>query len=329
MQALTYRRFGPARDVLTLEEIATPEPGPGEVQVRIAFSGVNPSDVKLRAGARAGGGAFPYDLIVPHSDGAGVITALGDGVDPSRLGQPVWVWNGQWRRAMGTCAEVICLPQAQAVPLPEAVSLEIGATLGIPGLTAAHAVFGDGDVAGKTVLVQGGAGTVGYLAVQLARWGGAKVIATARGEAALTRVRDAGAHAVVDFTRPDLADAILQAAGGPVDRIVEVEFGRNAAISAQVIAEGGRICAYGSAALMEPVLPFYPLMFKSVTLEMALVYLLPPERRQVAIDRLNGALAAGALKSPVEAVYPLKEGAKAHERVEAGARAGAVLVRVD
>ena len=207
MHAITYSRFGPAADVLSLSELPTPDPGPGEVLVEVSHSGVNPSDVKARAGARPGVTKPPFDLIIPHSDGAGRIVAVGDGVDSARKGQPVWLWNGQWQRPFGTAASHITMPAAQAVPLPEAVSPEVGATLGIPGLTAAHAVFGGGDITGQTVLIQGGAGTVGYLAVQLARWGGAQVSATARG-AGLERCTQAGAHHVVDFGANDVADRI-------------------------------------------------------------------------------------------------------------------------
>ncbi|MCV2887767.1 NADPH:quinone reductase [Ruegeria aquimaris] len=326
MKAITYRAFGPASEVLTLEEVEPPRPGAGEVLVDVVLSGVNPSDVKARAGARAGVTELPYPVIVPHSDGSGVISAVGEGVDPARIGQRVWLWNGQWRRAMGTCAEQIALPSAQAVPLPAGVNLETGAVLGIPGLTASHVVFSGGPVAGQTVLVHGGAGTVGYLAVQLAKWGGARVIATAGGSAA-DRVRAAGADAVLDYAEPDLAAAILDAnKGQPVDRIVEVEFGVNAATDAAVIAENGRINAYGSAKAMAPELPFYPLMFKAVTLEMALVYLLTPSQRAAAIEQLHAALADEALRIPVQRTYALGESAAAHEAVEMGGRHGAILV---
>lgn len=326
MKAITYRSFGPAAEVLTLEQMEPPRPGAGEVLVDVALSGVNPSDVKARAGARAGVTELPYPVIVPHSDGSGVISAVGDGVDPARIGQRVWLWNGQWRRAMGTCAEQIALPSAQAVPLPQGVNLETGAVLGIPGLTASHVVFSGGPVTDQTVLVHGGAGTVGYLAVQLAKWGGARVIATAGGGAA-DRVRDAGADAVLDYAEPDLAAAILDAnKGQPVNRIVEVEFGVNAATDAAVIAENGRINAYGSAKAMAPELPFYPFMFKAVTLEMALVYLLTPSQRAAAIDQLHAALAAGALRIPVQKTYTLDQSAAAHEAVEKGGRHGAILV---
>ena len=165
MSAITYSRFGPASDVLTLQDLPTPSPKPGEVLVRLATSGVNPSDVKARAGGRPGVTEPPFPMIIPHSDGAGVVEAVGDGVDQSRVGERVWIWNGQWRRAFGTAAEYIALPSAQAVVLPENTSFGQGAVLGIPGLTATHAVLGGGSVQGQTVLVSGGAGTVGRLAV--------------------------------------------------------------------------------------------------------------------------------------------------------------------
>ncbi|MBI6629701.1 NADPH:quinone reductase [Pontibaca salina] len=328
MKAVTYRAFGTAADVLQIEDIACPDPAPGEVTVDLQFSGVNPSDVKARAGARAGATELPYPAIIPHSDGAGVISAIGAGVSRDRLGQRVWIWNGQWQRAFGTAAQQITLPAEQAVALPDGVDMETGATLGIPGLTACHTVFGGGEVAGKTVLVQGGAGTVGHLAVQLARWGGARVIATARG-AGLKRVQDAGAHAALDFTAPDLTARILAANDGqPVDRIVEVEFGLNAATDTAVIAENGQICAYGSALAMEPELPFYPLMFKAVTLEMTLVYLLPTAQRAAVIARLHAALQQGGLTCPVAGTFDFDQCAAAHRAVEHGGREGAVLLRI-
>lgn len=327
MKAITYRSFGPAKDVLQLEEMDTPTPGPGEVTVDLAFSAVNPSDVKARAGARAGLTDLPWPAIIPHSDGAGVISATGNGVDPARLGQRVWIWNGQWQRPFGTAAEQITLPAEQAVPLPDGVPLETGAVLGIPGLTACHTVFSAGEVRGKTVLVHGGGGTVGALAVQFAKWGGATVIATCS-PADAERVRALGASAALDYRAADLADRILAASGGrPVDHIVEVEFGANVQTDAVVIAEGGRITAYGSAKVMQPELPFYPLMFKNVTLEMALVYLLTPAQRRAAEARLARALEEDALALPAPQIYPMQEAAAAHEAVEQGAREGAVLIR--
>ncbi|MFY9210708.1 MAG: NADPH:quinone reductase [Aestuariivita sp.] len=327
MRAIIYSAFGAARDVLREADLDSPAPGPGEVRVALSYSGVNPSDVKARSGNRPGVLKPPYPQIIPHSDGAGVITALGEGVPETRMGERVWIWNGQWRRGFGTCAEDITLPTEQAVTLPDSVDLETGAVLGIPGLTACHTVFNGGPVAGKTVLVQGAAGTVGYLAVQLALWGGARVIATARGAGA-DRLRALGVDRVVDFTQPDLASAILEAnAGTPIDRIIEPEFGLNIATNAAVIAENGSLCAYGSALEPAPVMPFMPLMFKAVTLEMALIYIQTWDQRQACIARLHEALTEGALVCPVQEVFELSQTAAAHQAVEAGHRNGAILVK--
>ncbi|APG45663.1 NADPH:quinone reductase [Phaeobacter porticola] len=327
MKAITYRAFGPAETVLHLEEMPDIPPGPGELRVDLAYSGVNPSDVKARAGARAGATELPYPTIIPHSDGSGVVAEVGEGVDPARIGTTVWIWNGQWQRPFGTAATSITLPSEQAVTLPAGLDLAQGAGLGIPALTAAHAVFSGGELEGRTVLVQGGAGTVGLLAVQFAKWGGARVIATCS-PLAFERVLEAGADSVLDYNAADLADQILEANGGkPVQQIVEVEFGVNCEVDTAVIAPNGRITAYGSAKEMSPSLPFYPLMFKAVTLEMSLVYLLPSATRQTAINRINRAAEQGALSLPVAGVFNLVDTAKAHQAVEHGNRAGSILVK--
>ncbi len=329
MRAITYSRFGPANQVLTLDELATPNPGPGEVLVRLQVSGVNPSDVKLRDRGRPGVSVSPSSKIIPHSDGAGLIEAVGAGVDPSRIGERVWIWNGQWRRSFGTAAEAIALPAEQAVHLPDNTTFEHGAVLGIPGLTATHAVLSGGPVAGNTLLISGGAGTVGHLAVQIAKASGARVLATARGEAGLAAARSAGADQVFDYSAPDLAEQIKEACGDAlVDRIVEVEFGQNAQTNAAVIAEGGTIAAYGSAKDMTPVLPFYPLMFKAVRLDLILVYLLSTEQRARAVAALTDLLERQALDIRIAEVFDLADCAQAHERVEAGRHAGSVLVRL-
>ncbi|WP_300064629.1 NADPH:quinone reductase [uncultured Roseobacter sp.] len=328
MRLVGYERFGPAAEVLAVRDAPAQRPGPGEVSVELAFSGVNPSDVKARAGARPGVTKPPFPLIVPHSDGSGVISAVGDGVDSTRVGQRVWIWNGQWQRPFGTAATHITLPSEQAVPLPDTASLETGASLGIPGLTAAHVVFGGGAVRGQTILIHGGAGTVGHLAVQLARWGGARVIATARGPGA-DRCREAGADVVLDYAAPDLAEQIIAATDEhPISRIVDVEFGRNIETNAAVIAPNGTIAAYGSAAQMSPVLPFGPLLFKAVTIDIVLIYLLSPPQRQGAVSALHKALTEQAISCPVQSVFSLADTALAHETVERGGRTGAILVDV-
>ncbi len=327
MKAITYSAFGNAPDVLKLQDLPDVSPAPGDVTVDLAFSGVNPSDVKARAGSRPGVTKPAFPAIVPHSDGSGVISAVGEGVPKSRLGQRVWIWNGQWNRALGTAATQITLPSDQAVALPDAVSLETGAVLGIPGLTASHAVFSGGEIEGQTILIHGGAGTVGYLAVQLAKWAGARVISTAHPRNH-ERVRQAGAETVLDYSDPDLAQQILAADDGvPINRIVDVEFGRNVETNTAVIAENGRINAFGSAQEMSPTLPFYPLMFKAVTLELILIYLLPPAPRSAAINRLHAALEDGSLICPVETILPLQDCAYAHDLVQTGNRNGAVLLK--
>ncbi|MBV48558.1 MAG: NADPH:quinone reductase [Sulfitobacter sp.] len=325
MRAITYSSLGEAKDVLSMAEMPTPSPAKGEVLVRLAYSGVNPSDVKSRRG-RPGMTRPPYDRVIPHSDGAGIIESVGDGVDADRVGQRVWIWNGQWQRPFGTAATHIVLPQDQAVALADDVTFETAASFGIPGLTATHAVFNGADIKGQTLLVQGGAGTVGYIAVQLAKWGGARVIATT-GAAGAERAKSAGADVVLDYAAPDLAAQILAANDGrPVDQIIEVEFGVNIALDAEVIKPNGRIAAYGSAKVMDPTLPFLPLLFKAVTIDIILVYLLTDAQRSLAIEKLHDALRQNALDCPVETIFALSETVQAHEAVEAGARKGAILI---
>ncbi|MBZ8119724.1 NADPH:quinone reductase [Roseovarius sp. LXJ103] len=325
MRAASYARFGAASDVLEITEIEMPTPGPGEVRVRLAFSGVNPSDAKARAGARPGVTKPAFPRIIPHSDGAGEIDAVGAGVDAARIGSRIWIWNGQWQRAFGTAAQFICLPSAQAVDIPSSVSLETGATLGIPGLTAAQVVFGGGDIAGKTLLISGGAGAVGHNAVQLAKWGGAKVIATARG-AGLARALEAGADSALDYTNADLAAEILEASGGGIDRAIEVEFGANIPLLAEVMRPLGTIAAYGSGAEMMPTLPFGPFLFKALKIDITLIYLLPEAERAVIIERLHSALTTDALRPAIQAVLPLENCAEAHDAVMTPGRSGAILL---
>jgi len=327
MRAVWYEETGPAPRVLQLGEMDDPQPGPGEVRVRLRASGVNPSDVKTRAGLRS---PIAFPRVIPHSDGAGEINAVGEGVPLSRIGTRVWVWNAAWRRPFGTCAEMICLPEAQAVALPDGTSIEAGACLGIPASTACHAVFADGDVSGQTVLVTGGAGAVGHYAIQLARWGGARVIATVSGPEKAAAAEAAGAHAVVNYREGDVAEAILSAnSGQPVDRVVEVEFGGNLPVTMAVLGEGGVIASYGSMADGEPKLPFYPLMFRHTTLRMLLVYLLSAQQRAQMITRLTAALEEGALSHAIAARFDLADSARAHEAVETGHLIGNAVIMID
>ena len=324
MKAVWYERFGASADVLSFGDTATPTPKDGEVLVRLSHSGVNPSDAKARAGSRPGVTKPAFPRIIPNSDGAGVIEAVGDAVDSARIGTPVWIWNGQWQRASGTAAQYIALPAAQAIPLPQGVTAQTGATLGIPGLTAAHTVFGGGPVDGQTLLISGGAGAVGHMAVQLAKWGGATVLATASA-GDVTHVKQAGADHVFDYADPDLAAKILSASGG-IDRAVEVEFGTNAALLAEVMTPLGTIAAYGSGKNMTPEFPFGPYLFKALKLDISLIYILPAPERRAAIDTLHRALAEGALSPAIHATLPLADCARAHDMVMTPGRHGAVLL---
>ncbi|MBD8235845.1 NADPH:quinone reductase [Pseudomonas fluorescens] len=329
MKAAWYENVGLADEVLVVGHMATPEPSAGEVLIRLYASGVNPSDVKARAGKRAGGSGMPFPRVIPHSDGAGIIEAVGAGVPERRIGTRVWIWNAQWGRAFGSAAEYVALPANQAIPLGESVSFETGACLGIPAVTAAHCVMGDGPVKGKTVMVSGGAGTVGRLAVQIAHLNGARVIATAMNPEDMERAIAAGADVAINFTSDNVTEQILAANNGnPVDRIVEVEFGVNAEINAAVITERGSVVTYGSALSMRPELPFYSFLFKGVNLEFVLVYLLNEKERQLAADHVNAALTNG-LSIPLHATYPLEECAKAHNAVEGTGRIGSVVVVID
>ena len=326
MKAANYEETGPAKEVLRVTDLPDPEPGPGEVLVRVAVSAVHPSDVKTRAGAR---GPMPFPTVIPHSDGAGRVVAVSDAVDPSRVGERVWLWNAGWKRANGTAAELVTLPSAQAVTLPDSVPYALGATLGIPAVTAHRCLFADGSVEGKSVLVTGGAGTVGSAAIQMARQCGARVIATVSSDAKAEHARKMGADAVVNYRDPDAAAQIMAASDGRgVDRIVEVEFGENLLVTRAVLAEGGVIAAYGSMAEPEPVLPFYPMMFANQTLRMVLVYEIPEPARRQAEKEIHDWLADGSLAPQIADDFPLDEIVAAHQAVEAGDRIGVTLVRI-
>ena len=328
MRAITYNRFGAAEEVLSLKELPTPTPIAGEVLVRLYTSGVNPSDIRARAGGRPGVTEPPFPEIIPHSDGAGVIEAVGAGVSNKRIGERVWLWNGQWQRAFGTAADYIALPAEQAIPLPDHISFDQGAVLGIPALTATHAVLGgDEDITGKTILISGGAGTVGHIAVQIASASGANVIATAGGKDKLAEAKQAGANHVFDYHDANLQAQIMEVTNGtPIDHIIEVEFGKNIEMNSELIATGGTITAYGSAQNMTPTLPFYPLMFKAVNINLVLIYLLSVIERQTAITNLTRLLNQNALNLRIFKRLALTDCVKAHQLIESGERNGSVIL---
>jgi NADPH2:quinone reductase len=327
MKAAFYDRLGPARDVLQLGEVPDPIPIAGEVRVRIQWSGVNPSDIKSRLGLRVG--TMPFPRVIPHSDGMGVIDAVGDGVPSSRVGQRVWTWNAAWGRPHGTACELVCLPQDRAVPLPDGADGEVGACLGIPALTALHAVLMDGGVAGKTVFVAGGAGAVGHYAVQMAsQLGAARVLTSVSTSEKATLARAAGADEVVMYKTEPLVERVAElTAGRGVDRIIELDLGVNAAAGLEMLRPNGECVVYGSS--VTPVqLPFVPLIVKNLQLKFFIVYHLPPQERAIAEATLTRMLERGALQHNVAKRMPLDEIASAHELVEQGKLAGNLVLAV-
>lgn len=326
MKAVWYERFGPAEEVLCVGEMDVPQPGPGEVLVRVRATAVNPSDVKLRAGSRPGA-VMEYPRIIPHSDGAGVIEAVGGGVDPAGIGARVWLWNAGWQRAFGTASEYVALPSEQACDLPEAVNFEKGACLGIPAMTAWYALFGDGaELAGHTVLVTGGAGSVGRYACQMAMLAGARVIATV---SSAQKARHSTAESWVNYCEADVAGAVLELTDGAgVDRIVDVDFGMNQPAALKLVKPGGVISAYASAGKMQPELSFYPFMFKNVTLRMLIAYLISPQDHMRGEAQLAEWLRAGRLSHAVVQGGDLGQIAQAHDLVAQGAKLGTVVLSV-
>lgn len=331
MQAAFYERTGPAAEVLQLADLPDPQPGPGELRVRLRWSGVNPSDVKSRAGLRSA--AMPFPRVVPHSDGMGRVDAVGAGVDAARLGQRVWVWNAAWGRPFGTAAQYVVLPPAQAVALPDNVADEAGACLGIPALTALHALMlpasSGGGVAGQRVLVAGGAGAVGHYAVQFARLlGAAQVIATTSSAEKAALARAAGADLTIDYRRADAAAQLREATQGQgVDRIVELDVAANAALDLDALRPGGDLVVYGSGATPFQ-LPFFPLIAKNLNLRFFIVYHLAAAERQRCEAALAGWLARGALQHNIAQRLPLSQIVQGHEAVEQGRLAGNLVLSI-
>jgi NADPH2:quinone reductase len=308
--------------------MATPAPGPGEVRLRVAASGINPGDVKKRQDTFGVG--MPFPRVVPHSDGAGVIEAVGDGVSAARVGERVWCFGAQSYRPFGTAAEYVVVPAEQAVPLPDRVSFEQGACLGIPGITAHRAVDVAGPVDGRVVLVQGGAGAVGQYAVGLARHAGALVIATVRSEGDVAAARRAGAHHVI-VTGGRGADEVVELvrahSPGGVDHVVEVAFDANVAADERLLKLGGSVATYATGD-PAPAIPFWQLVFKNVRLFFLGSDDFPPAAKVAAARALNEALGGGWPGFEVEARFPLESIAAAHAAVEGRKVSGRVILSI-
>jgi NADPH2:quinone reductase len=331
MRAAYYEAKGPALQVLKVGDIPESQPGPGEVRVRVAVSAINPSDTKLRDGW-GGDLSMPFPRIVPHNDGAGVIEAVGSGISASRVGERVWMYEAQRDgRAFGTAAETVVLPSANAVPLPDSASFDDGASLGVPGMTAHRLLFGDGGIQGQVVLVQGGAGSVGHLAVQLARWAGATVIATTGSPDQAAFAADCGAHLVLDYRKDDVVSRVEKFLGTKfgVDRVVEVAFARNVEIDTKLLKRNGVISTYSISDETTPTpISLWPLLIKGITVHFTLVYAMPRAAHERAASDLNAALAAGALRPRIARRFPLSEIAAAHALLGTGGMGGKVLIDV-
>ena len=327
MKACWFEAFGAAQNVLQQGEWPTPEPGSGEVLVQLHATGVNPSDVKKRAGA------FPDLLeagpVIPHSDGAGVITAVGEGVSPSRVGERVFVYQAQYGRQLGTAAEYVALDSVRAPTLPENASFEVGACIGIPIMTAHRCVFADGPVADQLILVTGGAGRVGHYATQWAHRAGARVIATASNEQDVSACREAGAEAVVNHREPQWGKAVLDLTGGQkIDRVIDVEFGANLPELLHCLRIGATIATYSSTLVPEPSLPFRTMMFMDLTVRMVIVYAMPEAAKAQAAVDTQAALTEGGLQHRIAETLPFDQMAKAHEIIEEGSVRGCVVVTI-
>lgn len=324
MRAAWYERQGAPREVLIVGEMPDPEPGPGEVRIKIVASGINPGDVKKRRDEYGYGMAFPR--VIPHSDGAGSIDRVGAGVSTDRLGQVVWCYGAQSYRAFGTAAEYTVVPDAQAVRLPSGVPVEQGACLGIPGITAHRAVHAAGHVNGRTVLVHGGAGAVGLCAVQFAARAGALVLATVRSASDEALAMEAGAHHVFRFTDDLVAGARAVAPSG-VDHIVEVAFGANVDKNVELLTQGGSIAAFATD-VNAPAIPFWPLLFKNIRVHFLGSDDFPADAKAAAAAAMNDALGAGWKGMRIADQVPLSEIALAHELVEHPSRRGRTIVSV-
>src|SRR5258708_3622356 len=323
MRAAYYEKNGAAAEVLHLGEIETPRPGPDEVRVKLKTSGVNPSDVKTRAGT-ARKIAFPR--VIPQSDGAGVIDMVGAGVASSRVGERVWTWNGAWKRPFGTAAEYIVLPQAQAVRLPDAVSFEAGACLGIPALTAWHAIDIAGTKNGMTLLIAGGAGAVSHYAIQFAKARGAIVLTTVSSPEKANIAREAGADTTIDYKTENVGERVMALTKGGVDAVIELDLTANAALLPGVLRPYGTAVVYGTGPQVQ--IPGTFCLVNNITVKFMLVYELTADARTQAIEDITRMMEAGRLTHNVAATFPLADIVKAHETVEQGKAIGNVVMEI-
>jgi NADPH:quinone reductase len=323
MRAAFYEKNGPAREVLTLADIDTPKPGPGEVRVKLKTSGVNPSDVKAREGRTR---KIGYPRVIPHSDGAGEIDMVGEGVPAQRIGERVWTWNAQWKRAFGTCADYVVVPAALAVPLPASASFEAGACLGIPAMTAYHAVEVAGVAKGTTVLVTGGAGGVGHYAIQFAKARGATVLTTVSSEAKAKLAIAAGADHAVDYKRENVAERVMALTGkAGIDAVVEMDLAANAKLYPGLLHARSSVVVYGTGSA-EATIPAQFMLVNAIGIKFVYVYELTAAERMAAVSAITRMLEDQTLINNVALTLPLNDVVAAHEAVEQGKAMGNVVV---
>jgi len=325
MKAIWYDAVGPARQVLIYGDRPKPQAGQGQALIRVRASGVNPSDVGMR-----GNGPMAYPQITPNSDGAGIVEAVGQGVAETWLGKRVWFYNGQRNgRAYGSAAEYIELDTDLLTPLPDPVSFAEGATLGIPCMTAHRSLFLAGPVQGKTVLVTGGAGAVGHYAVQLAKWAGARVIATVSSPDKAERAHAGGADHVINYRTDPVAEAVMAFTQGEgVHHIVDVDFGGNLEASLACLRVNGSIAYYASKGASLPKVPALSLMRLNATVSGVYLPISPHEARRRAQSDIAAWIAEQPRQLAVAGRFALEDCASAHEKVEAGDKVGTVVVEI-
>ena len=328
MRAATFSRPGPAQDVIEIIEVAMPEPGPGQVRVRVHASGVNPTDVKSRTYL------FPRVAhmvpVIPHLDGAGVIDKLGDGVSATRLGERVWLAIAQWRGSGGTCAEYVVIPENYAFPLADNMSFVEGACLGGPALTAVKAINLAGELAGKTVLVTAGASACGHYVIQMARAAGATVIATISGDAKAELARAAGAAHTVNYKQENLAERIMALTDGRgVDHMTDMDMSSHLPLYPQLVAIGGSIAVYGSNELAADGVPTQDFFVRQLRLTGIFILLESDESIGAMAATVNALCQRGELIHNVAATFPFARTAEAHNAVEQGGIAGNMIVEID
>jgi NADPH2:quinone reductase len=323
MRAAYYEANGPAAAVLRLGDVATPEPGPGEVRIRLAASGVNPSDVKSREGRTR---KIAFARVIPHSDGAGIIDKVGEGVSAARVGERVWTWNAQWKRPFGTAAEFVVLPATLAVPLPAHIGFAEGACLGIPAMTAYHAVATAEVDSATTVLIAGGAGGVGHYAIQFAKARGAVVITTVSSDEKAKLARAAGADHVIDYKRDDVAAAVMDLTDkAGVDAVIEMDLAANAKLYPGLLHARSQVVVYGTGA-PDASVPAQFLLVNANAIKWIFVYELTPAERAAAIGAITELMQEKRLTHNVALTLPLGEIVRAHEAVEQGKTPGNVVV---